>query len=66
MSQYMAYQHTNDRINIIKNILHDHQFIEIWEHTWDYKCANDMEIKKFIKEHAHMEEMNIRDGLYGG
>ena len=57
---------TEKKINFLKNTFPDYEIIEMWEHVWDKKCKDDVDLATFVKESSVLERLNIREALYGG
>ena len=47
-------------------IYEKYKYIEIWEHEWDAKLKNVMEINEFVNNLSFFFHLKPRDALFGG
>lgn len=66
MCQFSVHARHSERIKYIKNTMPDYKLIEMWESDWTKLTTNDTSIINFLKETEIVENLNVRDSLYGG
>ena len=66
MCQFSVNARHSERIKYIKNTMPDYKLIEMWECDWTKLTTNDTSIINFLKDTEIVENLNVRESLYGG
>ena len=66
MTLSKAHLRHQDRIKYLKETMFDYEFIEIWEHTYDFNVKNCKEYMLFFESNTIVQPLVPRNALYGG